>query len=132
MTSTANSIYSKPKTKAIAARINSEGSISLPAKLEMIAAGKVTFITVLDNTVKSFSWNRPRFFNKKPRIFRKNYMLVSKPFELTQFYTDKSPDMKERSTEFLTEKFTEMRAEMDKYLSLTKKERKEYENNCCK
>lgn len=71
-------------------------------------------------------------FNKKPRLFRKNYMMVEKPFELTQFYTDKSPDMKERSTEFLTQKFTELREKMEKYLSMTKKERKEYENNCCK
>lgn len=70
--------------------------------------------------------------NKKPRAFRKNYILVSKPFELTEFYTDKSPDMKERSTQLLEQKFTELRLEMEKYLSLSKKERKEYENNCCK
>ncbi len=71
-------------------------------------------------------------FNKKPRLFRKNYMMVAKPFELSQFYNDKSHDMKERSTVFLTEKFTELRKEMERYLSLSKKERKEYENNCCK
>ena len=71
-------------------------------------------------------------FNKKPRAFRKNYVMVSKQFELSEYYGDRSADMKERSTLVLEQKFAELRQEMEKYLSMSKKERKEYENNCCK
>ncbi len=67
--------------------------------------------------------------NKKPRLFRKNYLILSKSFELSEFYGDRSPDMKERSTEELTKRFQALRNELDHYLSLSRKERKIYENN---
>ncbi len=70
--------------------------------------------------------------NKKPKLFRKNYIMISEPIELTEFYTDRSPDMKERATEYITDLFEKMREKMEHYLSLSKKERKIYENNGCK
>lgn len=67
--------------------------------------------------------------NKKSRIFRKNYIILSKSFELTEFYGDRSPEMKDKSTEVLTERFTALREELEHYLTLSRKERKIYENN---
>lgn len=67
--------------------------------------------------------------NNKPKIFRRNYLMIGKPFELEAFYGDRSSDMKERATEILAKGFSELRTEMEYYISLSKKERRAYENN---
>ena len=58
----------------------------------------------------------PMLFYKKTRVFRKNYLMIGEPYELSEFYTDRTPDMKERATEVIKQKFDELRQKLDSYV----------------
>lgn len=62
----------------------------------------------------------PMLFYNKTRPFRKNYIMIGTPYELSEFYTDRTPDMKERATEVVKQKFDELREKLDKYVENSK------------
>ena len=59
----------------------------------------------------------PILFNTKIKIFRKTYMIVGKPYELSEFYGDRTPDMKERATNIIKQNFDKLRVELDEYIN---------------
>lgn len=63
--------------------------------------------------VKTRSTIVPFLFYKKTRLFRRNHLIIGKPFDLSEFYGDRAPDMKERATEVIKSRFDELRLELD-------------------
>lgn len=74
--------------------------------------------------VKTKSPITPVLFYNKTRVFRKTYLIIGKPFTLEEFYLDRSPEMKEKATAFIAEKFTELRVELDDLIENCKKGKK--------
>lgn len=55
----------------------------------------------------------PMLFYRKPRLFRKNYLIIGKPYELDEFYGYRGADLNEKSTEVIKTKFDELRIELN-------------------
>lgn len=62
----------------------------------------------------------PILFNTKIKLFRKTYMIIGKPYELSEFYGDRNPDMKERATNVIEQNFAKLRVELDEYIKNAK------------
>ena len=65
----------------------------------------------------------PILFYDKIKVFRKTYVMIGKPYELSEFYGDRSPDMKERATAVIEGKFSELRVKLDDYVLNRKKKK---------
>lgn len=58
----------------------------------------------------------PILFYDKIKVFRKTYVMIGKPYDLSEFYGDRTSDMKERATKVIEQKFSELRVELDEYV----------------
>lgn len=63
--------------------------------------------------IKTRSKVTPMLFYRKPRLFRRNYLIIGETFSLEEFYFDKSQDVSERATEVIKQRFSELREELD-------------------
>ena len=68
----------------------------------------------------------PLIYYRCTKWYRKNYMLVGKPFTLEEFYNDKSPDVKKKATEVIVQKYAELRQEIDEIVEVYKGNEKKY------
>lgn len=66
----------------------------------------------------------PILFYNKIKIFRRTYVMIGEPYELSEFYGDRASDMKERATAVIEQKFGELRLRLDEYVSNRKTKRK--------
>lgn len=82
---------------------NKEGTkVMLPFK-----EGTATF------AIKTRSMLIPMIYYKKPKFWHKNYLLIGKSFDLSEFYDQKSKESKELATEKLVVKMNELRLDVD-------------------
>lgn len=65
----------------------------------------------------------PILFYNKIKVFRKTYVMIGEPYELSEFYGDRSSDMKERATAVIEQKFSELRVKLNEYVSNRKKKK---------
>lgn len=86
----------------------------LDGKMLPIKTGAAVF------AVKTKTKLVPILFNTKIKIFRKTYVIIGEPYELDAFYGDRTPDMKERATAVIEQKFSELRVKLDEYVQSVK------------
>lgn len=55
----------------------------------------------------------PIMHYRRPRPFRKNYMIVGKPFDLSDYYTQKLAEAKQPATDYIERKMLELRRMLD-------------------
>lgn len=83
----------------------------------------------------------PLMYYKKTGPFKKNYLIVGKPFDLQAFYDQKTNLVKQEATEYIYDKMVELRQELDfiveeckgsnkRYLKYIKNHAKELANEC--
>ena len=80
---------------------------SLSKEMLPLKAGAAVF------AIKTKSPIVPIMFYNKTRFFRRTHVIIGKSFTLEQFYADRAPDAKDRATEYIAEKFRELRIELD-------------------
>lgn len=66
----------------------------------------------------------PIVFYKKTKFFKRNYLMIGKPFDLSSFYGDRSPEAKDKATLVIQEKFAEVRRDLDEIVENKKGKKK--------
>lgn len=74
--------------------------------------------------VKTKSPIVPMIYYASPKVFKRNYLYIGKPFTLDEFYADRSHDSLERATEVVRKKMDETRAEVNAYVASLKSAKK--------
>lgn len=59
----------------------------------------------------------PMLFYHSPKMFRRNYLIIGKPFTLEQFYDKPGSQIKEEATELLTAQMNKLRLEINNYVN---------------
>lgn len=70
----------------------------------------------------------PCLYYRYPRAFRRNYLIIGKPFTLEQFYGKKTHEIKDEATSIIAEKFAELRVEIDDIVENFKGDETKYLN----
>ncbi len=66
--------------------------------------------------VKTKSPIVPMLYYAPPKLFKRNYLYIGKPFTLEEFYGDRSRDAMDRATEVVRQKMDEVRALVNAYV----------------
>ncbi len=76
--------------------------------------------------IKTKSLIVPMMYYAPPKLFRRNYLFVGQPFELDEFYGERSQEAMNKATEKVREKMDEVGSELNSYVaSLKNKKNKE-------
>ncbi len=59
----------------------------------------------------------PMLYYAPPKLFKRNYLYIGKPFELDEFYGDRSHDAMERATDIVRQKMDEVRELVNAYVA---------------
>lgn len=60
----------------------------------------------------------PMMYYRKPKLFRRNRLMIGQPFYLDEFYDDKSPDARKRATDYIYRKMLELRHDLDYFVEM--------------
>lgn len=85
--------------------------------------------------IKTHSPIVPMMYYKKTKFWHKNYLMIGKSFDLSEFYDKKTLDAKEQSTQKLLDKMYELREQLDIWVEKyggNKKKYAKYVENCQK
>ncbi len=65
----------------------------------------------------------PMLYYSPPKLFKRNYLYIGKPFTLEEFYGDRSHDAMDRATEVVRQKMEEVRTLVNAYVEDKKSKR---------
>ncbi len=58
----------------------------------------------------------PMMYYRKPKLFRRNKLMVGEPFYLEEFYGTKSPEERKRATDYIYYKMLQLRHDLDYFV----------------
>lgn len=66
----------------------------------------------------------PMIYHSSPKLFKRNYLYIGKPFTLEEFYGDRSHDAMDRATDVVRQKMDEVREQVNAYVDALKAKNK--------
>ncbi|MEG1608646.1 MAG: lysophospholipid acyltransferase family protein [Clostridia bacterium] len=106
--------------KKIIALLNNDGQLLIFPEGTRNKEGSKQMLPFKEGTatfaIKTKSILVPMMYYKKPKFWHKNYLLIGKSFDLSEFYDQKNKESKELATQKLVEKMNELRVEVDTWV----------------